>query len=75
MNCRDVISDLYHCDSKMSDRKISDICDAYERKIELYRNFQLGKSLNQINFASVQQKQGTGKAPIFKQLQNGKEEC
>lgn len=62
---RDVISDLYHCDSQMSDRRISDICDAYERKIELYRNFQLGKSLNQIKFASVQQKQGTGKAPIF----------
>lgn len=29
---RDVISDLYHCDSQMSDRRISDICDAYERK-------------------------------------------
>lgn len=40
---RDVISDLYHCDSQMSDRRISDICDAYERKIELYRNFSAWK--------------------------------
>lgn len=48
---RRVISELYHHDSQMSDQRISDICDAYERKIELYREFQLGKSMNQMKFA------------------------
>lgn len=49
---RNILEDLYRNDSQMSERRINDICDAYERKIELYRDFQLGKDLNRIKFAA-----------------------
>lgn len=41
---------LYAKDSKMDERRIKLICEAYEKKIDLYRRFQLGHSLKAIKF-------------------------
>lgn len=45
------IMDMYGMDSKMDDDRIRMIGEGYERKIELFRDFQLGKDLNQIKIA------------------------
>ena len=39
---------LYAKDSQMDERRVKLICEAYEKKIELYRRFQLGQSLKMI---------------------------
>ena len=35
----------------MDEKRISAICDAYERKIDWFRMYQLGEDLNKIKFA------------------------
>ena len=39
---------LYAKDSQMDEQRIKAICEAYEKKIDLYRRFQLGQSLKLI---------------------------
>ena len=46
----DLIKQVYKLDSKMSESRIKKICEAYERKVELFRDYQLGKDLNAIKF-------------------------
>ncbi|MCI5500496.1 MAG: HipA domain-containing protein [Lachnospiraceae bacterium] len=48
---RKTIAMDYSIDSQMSHKRIEDICDAYERKIELYRKFQLGEDLGKLKFS------------------------
>lgn len=63
-NCLDVtklpgrkwIEELYALDSKMDENRIKLIGEGYERKIELFRRFQLGEDLNQIRLAVPAQK-------------------
>ena len=45
---RSYVEELYALDSKMDDHRISLIGEGYERKIELFRRFQLGEDLNKI---------------------------
>lgn len=45
------IQDMYQFDSKMDEKRVKLICDAYEKKVELYRDFQLGNDLNKIKIA------------------------
>lgn len=46
----DLIEQVYKLDSKMSDSRMKKICEAYEKKVELFRDYQLGKDLNTIKF-------------------------
>lgn len=67
---RESIARLYSYDSQMPLERVNRICDAYERKVELYRDFQLGKDLNRIKIAlkpehSVSQK--VNKMVVFTQ--------
>lgn len=39
---------LYAKDSQMDEQRIKSVCESYERKIDLYRRFQLGQSLKMI---------------------------
>lgn len=48
---RSFIEKIYSMDSQMDEKRISAICDAYERKIDLFRMYQLGEDLNKIKFA------------------------
>ena len=58
-NCLDVsklperkwLEELYAVDSKMDENRIKLIGEGYERKIELFRRFQLGEDLNRIRLA------------------------
>ena len=50
------IEELYALDSKMDENRIKLIGEAYERKIDLFRRFQLGEDLNQIRLAVPAQK-------------------
>lgn len=63
-NCLDVtklparsfIERLYELDSKMDDHRIAMIGEGYERKIDLFRRFQLGEDLNKIKFSVSRQR-------------------
>lgn len=46
----DFIKKAYEMDSQMEEGRIKRVCEAYERKVELFRDYQLGKSLNAIKF-------------------------
>jgi len=48
---RPYIEELYGLDSKMDDHRISLIGEGYERKIDLFRRFQLGEDLNKIKIS------------------------
>ena len=58
-NCLDVsklperkwLEEVYAVDSKMDENRIKLIGEGYERKIELFRRFQLGEDLNRIRLA------------------------
>ena len=50
------IEELYALDSKMDENRIKLIGEAYERKIDLFRRFQLGEDLNQIRLAVTARK-------------------
>lgn len=58
-NCLDVtklparsyIEELYELDSKMDDHRIALIGEGYERKIDLFRSFQLGEDLYKIKMS------------------------
>lgn len=55
---------LYAKDSQMDERRMKLICEAYEKKIDLYRRFQLGQDLKMIKIKKpVKQVQPTSKAP------------
>ena len=45
------IREMYEKDEKIEKRYIDRICDAYEKKADLCRDFQLGKDLNQVRIA------------------------
>ncbi len=47
----EMIQKAYEIDSKMDEKHIKAVCDAYEKKIELFRDYQLGKDLNKIKLA------------------------
>lgn len=46
----DLIKKAYELDSKMDESRIKKVCEAYEKKVELFRDYQLGKDLNAIKF-------------------------
>lgn len=48
---RSYIEGLYGLDSKMDESRIALIGEAYERKIDLFRRFQLGEDLNKIKIS------------------------
>ena len=48
---RSFVEDIYGLDSQMDEQRISMIGEGYERKIELFRDFQLGQDLNKMKFA------------------------
>jgi hypothetical protein len=70
---RETISDLYHCDSQMSEKRIRDVCDAYEQKIEIYREFQLGRSLSSIKFDERKTYTDPCNIPLSKRFDEAKE--
>lgn len=45
------IEEMYALDSKMNEHRIALIGEGYERKIDLFRSFQLGEDLNKIKMA------------------------
>lgn len=45
------IREKYMCDSQVDKERLEKIIEAYERKIDLYRTFQLGGDLNQIKIS------------------------
>ena len=58
---RSFIEKIYSMDSQMDEKRISAICDAYERKIDLFRMYQLGEDLNKIKFAvNTKKRDNTG---------------
>lgn len=48
---RSLIEEIYSLDSQIDEKRISLIGEGYERKIELFRAFQLGQDLNKIKLA------------------------
>lgn len=48
---RSYIEELYALDSKMDDHRITLIGEGYERKIDLFRRFQLGEDLSKIKIS------------------------
>lgn len=46
------LEDIYSLDSQMDEKRITLISEAYERKIELFRRFQLGEDLGMIKLAA-----------------------
>ena len=48
-----LLEKLYAKDSQMDEDKIKRICEAYEKKIELYRDFQLGMSLKMLKLGKT----------------------
>ncbi|MFQ7394015.1 MAG: hypothetical protein ACLRMX_01875 [Lachnospira eligens] len=58
---RSFIEKIYSMDSLMDEKRISAICDAYERKIDMFRMYQLGEDLNKIKFAvNTKKRDNTG---------------
>lgn len=63
-NCLDVtklparsyIEELYALDSKMDDHRITLIGEGYERKIDMFRRFQLGEDLNRVKMSVSRQR-------------------
>ena len=45
------IRKMYEKDGKIEKRYIDRVCDAYEKKVDICRDFQLGKDLNQVRIA------------------------
>ena len=39
------IEEMYAMDSKMEDRRINMIAEAYEKKVELFRKWQMGEKI------------------------------
>ena len=56
----EIIRHLYEYDSQMEDHRIRKLCTAYEKKIDLYRNYQLGKDLNQIRVSFTKRRRSMG---------------
>ncbi|WP_147347572.1 hypothetical protein [Eubacterium sp. AM46-8] len=50
---RSFIEKIYTMDSQMDEKRISAICNAYERKIDLFRMYQLGEDLSEIKLQSI----------------------
>lgn len=50
---------MYGLDTQIDDRRIVQIGEAYERKIELFREFQLGHDLSRIKFAVRRQRKAS----------------
>ena len=48
---RSFIEEIYRMDSQIDEKRISLIGEGYERKIELFRAFQLGEDLHKIKLA------------------------
>ena len=48
---RSFIEEIYRMDSQIDEKRISLIGEGYERKIELFRAFQLGQDLHKIKLA------------------------
>ena len=48
---RSFIEDIYGLDSQIDEKRIRLICEGYERKIELFRAFQLGEDLHKVKLA------------------------
>ena len=48
---RSFVEDIYSMDSQIDEKRISLIGEGYERKIELFRAFQLGQDLQKIKLA------------------------
>lgn len=46
----DLIEKAYEQDSQMAESRMKRVCEAYERKVELFRDYQLGKDLSAIKF-------------------------
>ena len=53
---RSFIEEIYGLDSQMDEKRIVSIGEAYERKIELFRAFQLGQDLHKIKIAVKDQR-------------------
>ena len=45
------IRKMYEKDGKIEKKYIDRVCDAYEKKVDICRDFQLGKDLNQVRIA------------------------
>ena len=45
-----LIEKAYEQDSQMTESRMRRVCEAYERKVELFRDYQLGKDLSAIKF-------------------------
>lgn len=45
-----LIEKAYEQDSQMTESRMKRVCEAYERKVELFRDYQLGKDLSAIKF-------------------------
>lgn len=56
---RSFIEEMYGLDTQIDDRRIVQIGEGYERKIELFREFQLGHDLNRIKFAVKRQRKAS----------------
>ena len=48
---RSFIEEIYGLDSQIDEKRIGQIGEGYERKIELFRAFQLGEDLHKIKLA------------------------
>ena len=46
-----IIKELYSKDDKISEKYIKRVCEAYEKKVDLFHDFQLGKDLNRIKIS------------------------
>ena len=46
----DLIKKAYEQDSQMTESRMKRVCEAYKRKVELFRDYQLGKDLSAIKF-------------------------
>ena len=56
---RSFVEELYALDSKIDDHRIGLIGEGYERKIDLFRRFQLGEDLNKIRMPVSGKRQPT----------------
>ena len=45
------IRQLYEKDEKIRENYIRRVCEAYEKKVDLFRDFQLGKDLNRVKIS------------------------
>lgn len=53
---RSYIEELYELDSKMDNHRITLVGEGYERKVDLFRRFQLGEDLNKIKISVPQRR-------------------